>query len=109
MPTFSVKVFGEKLALILDLMLAVQDKDSAFYHASAPVPLLGLFTTPTGESWYEADMLTRHYHALDISLRIALQNDADMQNIFTCDDSGAFLSTLDVRQMLQRRYALIDA
>ena len=110
MPTFSAKVFGEKLAAILDALLAVQAKDSAQY-ASGPQPihtLLGLFTAPTGESWYEADMLTRHFFAVDISLRVALQ-DADIAKAFANDDvAGAYLTMFDVRQMLQARWSVLN-
>ena len=110
MPTFSVRVFGDKLATILDALLTVQASDSAQF-ATGPQPyqqMLGLFTTPTGESWYEADMLTRHYFAVDITLRIAMQ-DANMAKIFANDDvDGAYLSMLDVRQMLQARWCLLN-
>ena len=110
MPTFSAKVFGDKLAAILDTLLAVQTKDSAQY-ASGPQPIqtmLGLFTSPTGESWYEADMLTRHFFAVDYSLRIALQ-DADIAQAFTNEDvDGAYLTMFDVRQMLQARWCVLN-
>ncbi len=64
---FSAAVFGPKLAANLDALHTVQQKNSEHF-ALAPLPFLGLFTVPVGDLWYEADMLTRHYHALDISL-----------------------------------------
>ena len=108
MSTFSARVFGDKLASILDALLVVQAEESAQF-ASGPVPLLWLFTSPTGESWYEADMLTRHYMSIDISLRIAMQKDANITKVFARDDvEGAYLSMLDVRQMLQARWRLFN-
>ncbi len=48
--TFSPEMFGEDLAAILDGLLRVQQMDAAEM-ASAPVPLLSPFATPTGTSW----------------------------------------------------------
>ena len=104
MPTFSAKVFGDKLASILDALLAVQADDSAQF-AAGPLPLLSLFTIPTGESWYEADMLTRHYLSIDISVRTAMQKDANIAKVFAKDDAdGVYFTMLDVRQMLLARW-----
>ncbi len=111
--SFSPTVFGTELAKILNALLAVQALDTASF-GSAPVPLLGLFTEPTGFSWYEADMLTRHYHALNISVQLALANNLvpGMVEIFAekRDPDGNVtrpaLTLLAVRQMLHKHWVL---
>ena len=108
---FSSDVFGEDLAEILDGLLRVQECDNAGY-AGAPVPLLSTFTKPTGISWYEADMLTRHYHMVGISWHLAMQRDAEFAALFAEKRSadGAVVerparSMLDARTMLHERWA----
>lgn len=103
MPTFSARIFGEDLALILDALYAVQQNESADF-ADSPTPLLGLFTAPTGVSWYEADTLTRHFLACDISLRVAMQKDAALNALFAGFAQDGRLTPLAVRQMLYERW-----
>ena len=106
MNTFSPDVFGEELATILDGLLRVQAHEADGF-SGAPVPLLSSFTRPTGTSWYEADMLTRHYHMLGISLHLAIQKDAELAALFAAKQASErpALSMLDVRRMLHERWA----
>ena len=113
--TFSAEMFGEDLAPILDALLRIQKSDAAEM-ASAPVPLLSPFTTPTGASWYEADLLTRHYHMIGNLFVLSLQKDAELSALLaekrrSTDDGTVVvarpaLSMLDVRHMLHERYRL---
>jgi hypothetical protein len=75
-------MFGEELAAILDGLLRVQTSDSAEM-ADAPVPLLSLFATPTGTTWYKADMLNHHYHMIGNLFILALQKDAELGALLT--------------------------
>ena len=110
--TFSAEMFGEDLASILDGLLRIQKSDAAEM-ASAPVPLLSPFATPTGASWYEADMLTRHYHMIGNLVTLSLQKDAELSALLAEKRSAdgtvierPALYMLDVRRMLHERYIL---
>jgi hypothetical protein len=104
--TFDSTIFGTELATILDALLRVQDIDSAGF-ATAPTPLLGAFTRPSGTSWYEADALTLQYHRCGISLHISRFHDAELAAIFAPTTERPYgLSMTDVRSMLKNRYEL---
>jgi hypothetical protein len=108
--TFSPEMFGEDLAAILDGLLRVQQMDAAEM-ANAPVPLLSPFATPTGTSWYEADMLTRHYHMIGNLFILALQKDPELGALLAEKRSAdgtvverPVLYMIDVRRMRYERY-----
>jgi hypothetical protein len=108
--TFSPEVFGEELAEILDGLLRVQESDNAGFEG-VPTPFLSIFATPSGVSWYEADMLTRHYHMIDISVRFAMK-DPEFAELFAekqrADGSvRPALSMLDVHRMLFERWTAV--
>jgi hypothetical protein len=108
--TFSTVVFGVELAPILDGLLRVQATDNAgFVRLGTTLPFIGAFTRPTGCSWYEADMLTRHYYACGISLYCAMQSDAALAALFAPKPRAGRPNTLtmhDVRQMLHERWMM---
>jgi hypothetical protein len=108
--TFSPEMFGEDLAAILDGLLRVKHMNAAEM-ASAPVPLLSPFATPAVTSWYEADMLTRHYHMICNLFILNLQKDAELGALFAEKRSAdgtvverPALYMIDVRRMLHVCY-----
>jgi hypothetical protein len=110
--TFSTVVFGVELAPILDGLLRVQATDNAGFArlgTTTTLPFIGAFTRPTGCSWYEADMLTRHYYTCGISLHCALQSDEALAALFAPKPSAGRPNPLtmhDVRQMLHERWMM---
>jgi hypothetical protein len=69
---FTPTVFGPELARILSTLAAVQVEESKRYNRVESLPLMGIFTNPVGTSWFEADMLTRHFYANHASLEALL-------------------------------------
>ena len=108
-PTFSRDLFGEDLARLLDALLRVQARDVEGFE-QAPLPLLAPFATPSGDSWYEADLLTRHYYTVaPISWKFAMQTDPDIAALFAARGVSPVLSPLDVRRMLHERWLEVTA
>jgi hypothetical protein len=108
-PAFSRDLFGEDLARLLDALLRVQARDVEGFE-QAPLLLLAPFATPSGDSWYEADLLTRHYYTVaPISWQFAMQTDPDIAALFAARGVAPVLSPLDVRRMLHERWLEVTA
>lgn len=104
--SFSPVVFGTSLARILDLLAAIQTEESKRFNRQDHMPLLGIFTNPSG-TWFEADMLTRHFYAGQMGLDVALAQDLvpGAREAFEWQQgSGSGVTMLQVRQMLLMRY-----
>jgi hypothetical protein len=71
-PVFPKEDFGPDLALQLDVLYAVYAHTQS--HNFPLLPHLGLFTRPVG-SFFEADMITRHYYSFDTGdILVCLRN-----------------------------------
>jgi hypothetical protein len=105
--SFAPTIFGPELARILNTLAAVHVEESKRYNRMENLPLMGVFTNPVGTSWFEADMLTRHFYA----------NHASLESLLACDcvpgarealewhqGEQAALSMLQTRQMLLARF-----
>jgi hypothetical protein len=107
--TFSRDLFGEDLARLLDALLRVQARDVEGFE-QAPLPLLTPFAMPSGDSWYEADLLTRHYYTVaPISWQFAIQTDPDIAALFAARGVAPVLSPFDVRRTLHERWLEVTA
>ena len=103
---FDETVFGAKLARIVDTLYAFYIR----YHRInyEHLPNRGLFTVATGASFFEADVITRHYYLDPSELKYCLK-ETQLQDAHEAlgwsDDTcpGAFMT--GVRQMLQASYA----
>lgn len=105
--SFAPTIFGPELARILNTLAAVHVEESKRYNKMENLPLMGVFTNPVGTSWFEADMLTRHFYA----------NHASLESLLSCDcvpgarealewhqGEAVALSMLQTRQMLLARF-----
>jgi hypothetical protein len=104
---FSEALFGPQLAGILDMLLAVQSEESRRFTRQDHTPLMGVFTPPSGNSWFEADMLTRYFYVNPLSLDAALAQDIVPGAREAFDwrfREGAGVSMLQVRHMLLARF-----
>lgn len=110
--TFSSAVFGEDLSRILDILTVIQTEESKRFNREGGIPLIGIFTNPTGTSWFEADMLTRHFYAGEMALKDTLQHDIvpGARDAFEWTEAtGMGITMLQVRQMLLSRYVEMAA
>jgi hypothetical protein len=105
--SFAPTIFGPELARILNTLAALHVEESKRYNRMENLPLMGVFTNPVGTSWFEADMLTRHFYA----------NHASLESLLACDcvpgarealewhqGEQPALSMLQTRQMLLARF-----
>ena len=105
--SFAPTIFGPELARILNTLAAVHVEESKRYNRMENLPLMGVFTNPVGTSWFEADMLTRHFYA----------NHASLESLLACEcvpgarealewhqGEQVALSMLQTRQMLLARF-----
>lgn len=109
--SFSPTVFGVDLARVLDVLIAIQADESKRFNRQEHMPLLGIFTNPSG-TWFEADMLTRHFYAGQMALDVALARDAvpGAREAFEWQQQeGAGITMLQVRQLLLMRYVEMAA
>ena len=111
---FSEEMFGPQLSAILTMLATIQAEESKkFYrHVTDNTPLLGVFTTPTGTSWFEADMLTRHFYAGRVGLNAALAQDLvpGARELFGWRPEGQWrVSMAKVRNMLLSRFVEMSA
>jgi len=101
--SFSPTLFGLELARILNMLAALQAEESRRFNRLERHPLMAIFTNPVGTSWFEADMLTRHFYANRGALETLLTADCvpGARDVFDWrDGEGAGLTMLQVRQML---------
>ena len=109
---FSEEIFGQQLASILTMLAAIQAEESKAFYRHDHMPLLGVFTTPTGASWFEADMLTRHFYAGRMGLDAALAQDLipGAREVFEWRPrEGIGISMVQVRHMLLSRFVEMAA
>jgi len=104
---FTPSIFGPELARVLNTLAAVQVEESKRYNRVESLPLMGIFTNPVGTSWFEADMLTRHFYANHASLEALLACDCVPGACETFEwrpGDPAGPTMLRVRQMLLARF-----
>lgn len=105
--TFPATLFGQELAKALNVLAALQAEESRRFNRVERHPLMAIFTSPVGTSWFEADMLTRHFYANRGSLECLLADDCvpGAREAFEWrEGEGAGLTMLQVRQMLLSRF-----
>ena len=105
--SFSAEVFGQDLSQILNVLIVIQNEESKQFNREGGVPLIGIFTNPTGTSWFEADMLTRHFYSGEMALKDTLAHDLvpGARGAFEWTETGGMgVTMLRVRQMLLSRY-----
>jgi len=104
---FAPTIFGSELAHILNTLAAVQAEESKRFNRLEHRPLMATFTNPVGTSWFEADMLTRHFYANQDSLEALLASDCVPGARETFEwrpREGLGLTMLQTRQMLLSRF-----
>jgi hypothetical protein len=104
---FAPAIFGSELAHILNTLAALQAEESKRFTRHEHMPLMATFTHPVGTSWFEADMLTRHFYANQASLESLLASDCVSGARETFEwraREGLGLSMLQARQMLLSRF-----
>jgi hypothetical protein len=104
---FAPSIFGTELAHLLNTLAAVQSEESKRFTRHEHMPLMAVFTNPVGTSWFEADMLTRHFYANQASLESLLASDCVPGARETFEwrpGDGPGLTMLQARQMLLARF-----
>ena len=104
---FAPSIFGTELAHLLNTLAAVQSEESKRFTRHEHMPLMAVFTNPVGTSWFEADMLTRHFYANQASLESLLASDCvpgARETFEWRQGEGPGLTMLQARQMLLSRF-----
>ena len=104
---FAPTIFGPELAHILNTLAALQAEESKRFNRHEHMPLMATFTNPVGTSWFEADMLTRHFYANQASLESLLASDCvpgAREALEWRAREGLGLTMLQARQMLLSRF-----
>ena len=103
-PVFSEAVFGARLALALDALLAMQRAEAAQIARGPRGPRAAIFMTSTSLSRFEADRLTLHFLCGGVSLAaLVVHHRGALPHVAAALDG---LEIADLRALLWERAAM---